>query len=33
MNTFPQVFVDGDTVGGFDDLEKLQRSGRLLSLK
>ena len=33
MNTFPQVFIDGATVGGFDSLEKLQRSGELLTLK
>ena len=33
MNTFPQVFVDGATIGGFDNLEKLQRSGELLTLK
>jgi glutaredoxin-related protein len=33
MNTFPQVFVDGTTIGGFDSLEKLQRSGELLTLK
>ena len=33
MNTFPQVFIDGTTIGGFDSLEKLQRSGELLTLK
>lgn len=33
MNTFPQVFIDGATAGGFDSLEKLQRSGELLSMK
>ncbi len=33
MNTFPQVFIDGATVGGFDSLEKLQRSGELLTRK
>ena len=33
MNTFPQVFVDGATIGGFDNLEKLQRSGELITLK
>ncbi len=33
MNTFPQIFIDGATVGGFDSLEKLQRSGELLTLR
>jgi predicted DNA-binding protein with PD1-like motif/glutaredoxin-related protein len=33
MNTFPQVFIDGTTIGGFDSLEKLQRSGELIALK
>ena len=33
MNTFPQVFIDGTTIGGFDSLERLQRSGELLTLK
>jgi predicted DNA-binding protein with PD1-like motif/glutaredoxin len=33
MNTFPQVFIDGTTIGGFDNLERLQRSGELLTLK
>lgn len=33
MNTFPQIFVDGATIGGFDSLEKLQRSGELLTLR
>ena len=33
MNTFPQDFIDGETVGGFDSLEKLQRSGELLTLR
>ena len=33
MNTFPQVFINGKTIGGFDSLEKLQRSGELLTLK
>lgn len=33
MNTFPQVFIDGTTIGGFDSLERLQRSGGLITLK
>ena len=33
MNTFPQVFIDGTTIGGFDNLERLQRSGELLTLR
>ena len=33
MNTFPQVFIDGTTIGGFDSLERLQRSGELLTFK
>ena len=33
MNTFPQIFIDGTTIGGFDSLEKLQRSGELIALK
>jgi predicted DNA-binding protein with PD1-like motif/glutaredoxin len=33
MNTFPQIFIDGTTIGGFDSLEQLQRSGELIALK
>ena len=33
MKTFPQVFIDGTTIGGFDSLERLQRSGELIRLK
>jgi predicted DNA-binding protein with PD1-like motif len=33
MNTFPQVFIDGTTIGGFDSLERLQHSGELITLK
>ncbi len=32
MNTFPQIFIDGEVVGGFDNLEKMQKSGELLTL-
>jgi glutaredoxin len=28
-NTVPQIFVDGRTVGGFDDIKALDRSGKL----
>lgn len=27
--TVPQIFIDGQHVGGFDDLQKLQSSGNL----
>ncbi|MGH1464011.1 MAG: glutaredoxin 3 [Cognatishimia sp.] len=27
--TFPQIFVDGDHIGGCDDLMALEREGRL----
>ena len=27
--TFPQVFINGDHIGGFDDLNALERSGKL----
>ena len=33
MKTFPQVFIDGTTIGGFDSLERLQHSGELITLK
>lgn len=29
MMTFPQVVIDGQTVGGFTELRELDRSGRL----
>lgn len=28
-STVPQVFIDGDSIGGYDDLSALDRSGRL----
>jgi len=28
-NTFPQIFIDGQHVGGCDDLFALERSGKL----
>ncbi|MBB1249604.1 glutaredoxin 3 [Rhizobium sp. G21] len=28
-NTFPQIFIDGQHVGGCDDLHALDRAGRL----
>jgi glutaredoxin 3 len=28
--TFPQVFIDGVAIGGFDDLEALHKSGSLI---
>ncbi len=33
MNTFPQIFVDGDCIGGYDSLDKLNRAGKLKSFK
>ena len=27
--TVPQIFIDGEGIGGFDDLAKLDRDGRL----
>ncbi|MBB3976706.1 glutaredoxin 3 [Rhizobium azooxidifex] len=28
-NTFPQIFIDGTHVGGCDDLQALERAGKL----
>ena len=28
-NTFPQIFIDGQHVGGCDDLHELNRAGKL----
>jgi len=28
-NTFPQIFIDGQHVGGCDDLHDLERAGKL----
>jgi glutaredoxin 3 len=28
-NTFPQIFIDGEHVGGCDDLMALERAGKL----
>jgi len=27
--TFPQIFIDGENIGGFDELAKLDREGAL----
>lgn len=32
MMTFPQVFVGDELIGGFDDLQAADRSGRLAEL-
>jgi glutaredoxin 3 len=32
MVTFPQIVIDGDTIGGLDDLVAADRAGRLKSL-
>jgi len=29
LRTVPQIFIDGESVGGFDDVKKLQREGKL----
>ena len=28
-NTVPQIFIDGEHIGGFDELEKIERKGKL----
>ena len=33
MGTFPQVFVDGDVIGGYDDLTTLHAAGDLEALR
>ena len=30
--TFPQVFINDDHIGGFDDLNALERAGKLDAL-
>jgi glutaredoxin 3 len=32
MVTFPQIVIDGETIGGLDDLVAADRAGRLKSL-
>jgi glutaredoxin 3 len=32
MITFPQIMIDGETIGGFDDLLAADRAGRLSQL-
>ena len=29
MRTFPQVFIDGSVIGGYDDLAAMQAAGEL----
>lgn len=31
-NTVPQIFIDGEHVGGFDELAKLDKKGKLVKL-
>ena len=33
MRTFPQVFIDGELLGGYDDLASLHASGKLEQLR
>jgi glutaredoxin 3 len=32
MATFPQILIDGEAIGGFDELRAADRSGRLAEL-
>jgi glutaredoxin 3 len=32
MYTFPQIVIDGETLGGFDELRAADRAGRLSEL-
>jgi glutaredoxin-related protein len=32
MHTFPQIVIDGETLGGFDQLRAADQSGRLREL-
>ena len=31
-STFPNIFIDGKSVGGYDDLKKLDSNGELIAL-
>ncbi|EJD02673.1 thioredoxin-like protein [Fomitiporia mediterranea MF3/22] len=31
-STFPNIFIDGESIGGFDDLSKLNKNGELVTL-
>lgn len=31
-NTVPQIFIDGEHIGGFDELAKLDKKGKLNAL-
>ncbi len=33
LDTFPQIFIDGELLGGYDSLVKFHNSGRLIELK
>ena len=33
MRSFPQVFIDGEAIGGYDALSELHSEGRLASLR
>ena len=33
MGTFPQVFIDGTVIGGYDDLTALHATGELETLR
>ena len=33
MRSFPQVFIDGEAIGGYDALSELHSDGRLASLR
>jgi glutaredoxin-related protein len=33
MTTFPQVFIDGSVIGGYDNLAAMQAAGELDALR
>jgi glutaredoxin-related protein len=33
MTTFPQVFIDGSVIGGYDNLAAMQAAGELNALR
>ena len=33
LNSFPQVFIDGELIGGYDELSKMHASGQLETLR
>jgi glutaredoxin-related protein len=33
LKTFPQVFIDGELIGGYDELSELKASGHLEEMR